>query len=206
MQITAGCGLILGDLEALLRPQGLTTGHSPQSLPLAQLGGLVATRSIGQFSTLYGGIEDMLVGLEAVFPDGTITRIKNVPRRSAGPDIRHIVMGNEGALCFITEVTLKLHKYQPENNSFHGFLMDDVNLGIDILREIMVDGYRPSVARVYDAGDANQHFAHFSKNKAVLIFMAEGPKPIVEAINTKMAEIAQKYDALEKVEESLITT
>ncbi|WP_269078385.1 hypothetical protein [Leifsonia xyli] len=39
-------------MEDTLRERGLTTGHSPQSKPLAQYGGLTATRSIGQFSTL----------------------------------------------------------------------------------------------------------------------------------------------------------
>jgi alkyldihydroxyacetonephosphate synthase len=105
MQATAQCGVPLQALEDRVREHGLTTGHSPQSKPVAHIGGLVATRSIGQFSTLYGGIEDMVVGLEAVFPGGQVTRIKNVPRRAAGPDIRHVVVGNEGALCFITEVT-----------------------------------------------------------------------------------------------------
>ena len=70
MQATVQCGVPLQVLEDALRAQGLTTGHSPQSKPIAQLGGLVATRSIGQFSTLYGGIEDMVVGLEAVLPGG----------------------------------------------------------------------------------------------------------------------------------------
>ena len=93
------------------------------------MGGLVATRSIGQLSTLYGGIEDLVVGLEAVFPDGTVSRIKNVPRRAAGPDIRHVVIGNEGALCFITEVTVKLFRFQPEHNAFHGYLVDDLETG-----------------------------------------------------------------------------
>ena len=86
MQATAQCGVPLEVLENALREKGYTTGHSPQSKPLAQMGGLVATRSIGQFSTLYGAIEDMVVGLEAVLADGTVTRIKNVPRRAAGPD------------------------------------------------------------------------------------------------------------------------
>ena len=45
----------------------------------------------------------MIVGMEAVFPNGKICRIKNVPRRAAGPDIRHIICGNEGALCLITD-------------------------------------------------------------------------------------------------------
>ena len=117
MQATCQCGVPLQVLEDRVRELGLTTGHSPQSKPVAHMGGLVATRSIGQFSTLYGGIEDMVVGLEAVFPNGTVTRIKNVPRRAAGPDIRHVVIGNEGALCFITEVTVKLFPYFPENNT-----------------------------------------------------------------------------------------
>lgn len=136
-----------------LREKGYTTGHSPQSKPLAQMGGLVATRSIGQFSTLYGAIEDMVVGLEAVLADGTVTRIKNVPRRAAGPDIRHIIIGNEGALCYITEVTVKIFKFTPENNLFYGYVLEDMKTGFNILREIMVEGYRPSIARLYDAED-----------------------------------------------------
>src|SRR5512141_2525337 len=121
MQATVQCGVCLQVLEDEVRKHGVTTGHSPQSKPIAQMGGLVATRSIGQFSTLYGGIEDMVVGLEAVFADGTVTRIKNVPRRAVGPDIRHVVIGNEGALCYITEVTVKLFPYFPENNAFLGW-------------------------------------------------------------------------------------
>ena len=144
-----------------LRARGNTTGHSPQSKPLAQYGGLVATRSIGQFSTLYGGIEDMVVGLEAVLADGTVTRIKNVPRRAAGPDIRHLIIGNEGAFAFVTEVTVKIWPYTPENNRFFGFLTDDFGAGIELLRELVTQGYRPSVARVYSPEDARQHFSHF---------------------------------------------
>lgn len=49
MQATAQCGVPLEVLENALREKGYTTGHSPQSKPLAQMGGLVATRSIGQF-------------------------------------------------------------------------------------------------------------------------------------------------------------
>lgn len=141
MQATAQCGVPLEVLENALREKGYTTGHSPQSKPLAQMGGLVATRSIGQFSTLYGAIEDMVVGLEAVLADGTVTRIKNVPRRAAGPDIRHIIIGNEGALCYITEVTVKIFKFTPENNLFYGYILEDMKTGFNILREVMVEGY-----------------------------------------------------------------
>ncbi|MCA1012006.1 FAD-binding oxidoreductase [Halobacillus halophilus] len=203
MLATVKCGVPLEELEDQLREQGLTTGHSPQSKPLAQMGGLVATRSIGQLSTLYGGIEDMVIGVEAVFPNGEITKIKNVPRRAAGPDIRHIIIGNEGALCYITEVTVKVFQYQPENNQYYGYLLDDMKTGFEILREVMVKGYRPSVARLYDPEDAADHFT-FSKGKCVLIFMAEGPKSIVEATGQAIEEIVGQYNEGERVESSLI--
>jgi len=189
MMATVQCGVGLQELEDLLRAQGLTTGHSPQSKPLAQLGGLVATRSIGQFSTLYGGIEDMVVGLEAVFPGGQIARIKNVPRRAAGPDIRHVVIGSEGALCFITEVTVKLFRYRPQNNRYFGFLVPGFADGIDALRELVTAGYRPSVCRVYSPEDARQHFADFYQGKNVVVFVAEGPEGIVEATAAAIEEL-----------------
>ena len=193
MQATAQCGVPLQVLEDRAREVGLTTGHSPQSKPVAHMGGLVATRSIGQFSTLYGGIEDMVVGLEAVFPGGEVTRIKNVPRRAAGPDIRHVVIGNEGALCFITEVTVKLFPYQPENHAFLGWTLKSMKTGFELLREVMVAGYRPSVARLYDPEDGGLHFSHFAApDDCVLLFMAEGNPGIARATADGIAEIVAR--------------
>ena len=204
MQATVQCGVPLQVLDDRLREMGYTTGHSPQSKPLAQLGGLVATRSIGQLSTLYGGIEDMVVGLEAVFPDGGVTRIKNVPRRAAGPDIRHVVIGNEGALCFITEVTVKIFKYFPENNRFLGYTLDHMRTGFNILREVMVNGYRPSVARLYDVEDGAYHFSHFADGKCVLIFVAEGAKPLADATAAAIEEIVGRWEECKQVDSKLI--
>ncbi|GLC31810.1 FAD-binding oxidoreductase [Clostridium omnivorum] len=206
MEATVQAGVPLQVLEDELRKIGYTAGHSPQSKPVAQYGGLVATRSIGQFSTLYGGIEDMVVGLECIFPDGHVARIKNVPRRAGGPDIRHIVIGNEGTLCYITEVTVKIFKFFPENNRFYGYLVKDIDTGIKVLREVMVNGYRPSVARTYSEEDARQHFYHFYKGKCVLIFMAEGNKGMVEAISSGIEEAVEKYKdgIVEQVDSKLI--
>jgi alkyldihydroxyacetonephosphate synthase len=206
MQATAQAGVPLQMLEDAAREKGLTTGHSPQSKPVAKLGGLVSTRSIGQFSTLYGGIEDMVVGLECVFPDGHIARIKNVARRSGGPDIRHIAIGNEGTLCYITEVTVKLFRFYPENNRFHGYLIKDMETGIQVLREVMVNGFRPSVARAYSEEDAAQHFYHFHQGKCVLLFMSEGPKGIVDATCDAIEAAAEKFKhgIIEPVDSKLI--
>ncbi len=207
MQATAQCGVPLQALEDRAREHGLTTGHSPQSKPVAHLGGLVATRSIGQFSTLYGGIEDMVVGLEAVFPGGEVTRIKNVPRRAAGPDIRHVVIGNEGALCFITEVTVKLFPYFPENNVFLGWTLKSMRTGFEVLREVMVNGYKPSVARVYDPGDAGLHFSHFAApDDCVLLFMAEGAEGIARATAEGIQAIVDRHPECTQVDSAYIET
>jgi alkyldihydroxyacetonephosphate synthase len=207
MQATAQCGVPLQLLEDAVRELGLTTGHSPQSKPIASMGGLVATRSIGQFSTLYGGIEDMVVGCEVVFPGGQVSRIKNVPRRAAGPDIRHIVIGNEGALCFITEVTVKLFPYMPENNIFLGWTLKDMKAGFEVLREVMVAGYKPSVARLYDPEDGQLHFSHFAApDDCIVLFMAEGNAGITKATAEGIAEIVARYPGCTPVESHHIAT
>lgn len=193
MMATAQCGVPLEVLEDAVRAHGLTTGHSPQSKPIAQMGGLTATRSIGQLSTLYGGIEDMVVGLEAVFADGTVTRIKNVPRRAAGPDIRHVVIGNEGALCFISEVTVKLFTYHPENNRYQGFFVDDMRTGLAILREVITEGYRPAVCRLYSPEDARQHFGDLDPDRCLLIFISEGPAAIATATADAITAIVSAH-------------
>jgi alkyldihydroxyacetonephosphate synthase len=205
MQATAQCGVPLQALEDAVRAHGLTTGHSPQSKPIASMGGLVATRSIGQFSTLYGGIEDMVVGCEAVFPGGTVCRIKNVPRRAAGPDIRHVVIGNEGALCYLTEVTVKLFPYLPENNTYLGWTLRSMKEGFEVLREVMAAGLKPSVARLYDYEDGQLHFSHFAApDECVVLFMAEGNAGVVAATAQAIRDIVARHPACSEVDPALI--
>ena len=206
MQATVQCGVPLQVLEDRVREIGLTTGHSPQSKPIASMGGLVATRSIGQFSTLYGGIEDMVVGCEVVFPGGHVSRIKNVPRRAAGPDIRHVVIGNEGALCYITEVTVKLFPYMPQNNIFLGWTLKTMQDGFDVLRDVMVAGYKPSVARLYDFQDGQLHFAHFAAaDDCIVLFMAEGNAGIANATADGIREIVARHPECAPVDAQLIS-
>lgn len=205
MMATAQCGVNLQVLEDQLLAKGFTTGHSPQSRPLAQMGGLVATRSIGQLSTLYGAIEDMVIGLEAVWPDGTMTRIKNVPRRACGPDIRHLIIGNEGALCFITEVTVKIFKHFPSGDRYYGYAVDDMQSGIELLRQVMVEGLKPSVARLYDPADGKQHgFNQFAGERCVLIFKTEGHEGVSKATGDAIDHICSHHKASEKIDSKLI--
>lgn len=197
MCVTCQCGVPLNTLETLLQEKGLTTGHSPQSLPVAQMGGLVATRSIGQFSTYYGGIEDMLCGLEAVMPNGEVVRIRNVPRRSTGPDLRHLFMGSEGAFAIITEVTVKIFTYYPDDFWKGGYIVPSMEVGINAIRNIMAAGYRPSVVRLYDKSDfgANYGSVQFEEGEAYMFFIAEGPAAVAKATGEGIHKIAMEAGA-----------
>ncbi len=196
MFVTVKAGTPLEYLEKVLNEKGLTCGHFPQSFPMASIGGLLATRSIGQFSTLYGGIEDLVVGLEAVIPDGSVVRIKNVPRRSAGPDLRHMFIGSEGALGFITEATLKVFKYQPENRWMAAYAVNSTREGLDFLRDIMVEGYKPAVVRLHDAEEVEKvlKIEHpLLKNKGLIMLLAEGPKEVTKATGKGIKKLAKKH-------------
>jgi FAD/FMN-containing dehydrogenase len=210
MMATCQCGVPLQTLESQLNKQGYTTGHSPQSLPLAHMGGLVATRSIGQFSTYYGGIEDMVCGLEAVLPDGEVVRIRNVPRRASGPDLRHLFLGSEGGLGFVTEVTMKVYRYYPNDFWKGGYVMPDMHTGLEAVREIMTAGYRPSVVRLYDKWDYDYNFGtvKLEENEAYMFFVAEGPPTLAKATGDAIDAVAKakggKYIGTEAVEHWLI--
>lgn len=198
MYVTAKCGTPLEYLEKVLNEKGYTAGHFPQSLPLAQIGGLLATRSIGQLSTLYGGIEDLVIGLEAVLADGSVIRIKNVPRRSVGPDLRQLFIGSEGMLGFITEATLKIFRYRPEERWMNAYCVKGMENGLNMLRDIMVAGYKPAVARLHDPVEVERILKiDGPEGMAMLLFMAEGPESITRATGNAIGEIAAKYNALD---------
>ncbi len=196
--VTAGAGTSLEYLEEQLNKEGLTTGHYPQSIPLASLGGLVATRSTGQFSTLYGGIEDIIMGLEAVLADGSIVRIKDVPRRSTGPDLRHLFVGSEGMLGFITEVSLKLHDYKPENRWMNAYGVVGMKKGLDFIRDLMVAGYKPAVVRLHDEFEVAERMgAPAPEGHGMLILIAEGPAEIARVTGEAIEALAKEYGFLD---------
>lgn len=195
MMVTCQCGVPLQEVENRVNLLGLTTGHMPQSLPMAHVGGLVATRSIGQFSTYYGGIEDLLCGLEGVLPNGNVVRIRNVPRRAAGPDLRHLFMGSEGALGFITEVTLRLFPYYPDDRWMGGYIVQNMHIGFQALRDIMAAGYKPSVVRLYDKADIDYNFGSvkLEGEEAFMFFVCEGPADVTAATGAAIHRLALEH-------------
>jgi alkyldihydroxyacetonephosphate synthase len=121
---TIEAGIIGQHLEEWLNGRGYTLGHFPSSIYCSSFGGWIATRSAGQLSTKYGKIEDMVQGLEGVFPDGTLFSSKVVPRSAAGPRFDQLLLGSEGTLAVITAATCRIRPL-PEARRFAGYVYPD---------------------------------------------------------------------------------
>ncbi len=178
---SAQAGMLGGDYERALGARGYTSGHYPQSIERATLGGLVATRSAGQFSTKYGNIEDLLLGLEVVLPSGDTLRLAPVPRASTGPSLREIFLGSEGTLGIVTEVTLRLFPL-PERRLLESFVVPSVTEGLDLIRRVVRVGWRPAVLRLYDAIETARTFNEWAPPGAcLLLVVCEGPAAMADA-------------------------
>ncbi|UCE87013.1 MAG: FAD-binding oxidoreductase [Deltaproteobacteria bacterium] len=184
-----GAGTLGIDAEQRVQQEGLTIGQWPQSIDLSTVGGWVATRAAGQFSTGYGNIEDVVLALEVVLPDGTVLRTRRTPRASTGPDLRQLFMGSEGTLGVVTQVTFSLRPL-PEARRGRAYHFAHFQDGIEPLRRLLRDGWRPPVLRLYDAAESGRHFPDACPaDRAMLIVLHEGAEGLVELESNAVAEI-----------------
>lgn len=144
-------GLRAPHAEALLAERGFTLGHYPQSYEWATIGGFAAARSSGQASAGYGRFDDMVLGLTLATPSGTL-EAGRAPRSAAGPDLRHLILGSEGAFGVITSVTVRIRPV-PRTRVYEGWRFDSFEAGAAALRHLAQDGPRPTVLRLSDEAE-----------------------------------------------------
>lgn len=184
---TAQAGLRGSECERLLDEQGFTLGHFPQSIALSSVGGWVATRASGQLSTRYGNIEDLVLALEVVLPGGKVVRTFPAPRASTGPDLRQLVLGSEGTLGIVTEVTLKLSP-KPAWKSGFAARLGSWQDGLEVTRELLQAGWRPAVLRLYDGVEAQRNFSTWCPEPTpLLLVMSEGSAAMAAALELELA-------------------
>ncbi|MGW5034146.1 FAD-binding oxidoreductase [Streptomyces nigra] len=141
-------GLRAPQAEALLAEHGFTLGHFPQSYEWASIGGFAATRSSGQASAGYGRFDEMVLGLTVATPEGTLDTGR-APRSAAGPDLRQLLLGSEGAFGVITSVTVRIRPV-PQTRAYEGWRFASFEEGATALRRLAQDGPRPTVLRLSD--------------------------------------------------------
>ncbi|XP_074926186.1 alkyldihydroxyacetonephosphate synthase, peroxisomal isoform X3 [Chelonoidis abingdonii] len=160
-------GIIGQDLERQLGESGYCTGHEPDSMEFSSLGGWVATRASGMKKNIYGNIEDLVVHIKMVTPRGVIEKNCQVPRMSTGPDIHHFIMGSEGTLGVVTEVTIKIRPI-PEYKKYGSVVFPNFERGVACLREIAKQRCAPASIRLVD--NAQFQFGHALKPQVASIF------------------------------------
>jgi len=190
------------DFEDELRARhGLTVGHWPQSMAISTVGGWVACRGAGQYSTRYGKIEDIVTGLEVVLADGGIIRTGGAPRAAAGPDLTQLFTGSEGTLGIVTEVSLRAHPVPPaERRAAYRFA--SFREGLETCRQVLRRGATPAVLRLYDeAESARSHGG--DGTYAVLLALDEGD-PIVIGAAMDVVDEACAASGATRLDDSLV--
>jgi len=165
-------GIMGANLELELTRRGYSAGNIPQSLYCSTLGGWISTRAAGQFSTKYGKIEDMVLGMEVVLPDGNLLNIKPVPRRSVGPSLRDLFLGGEGTLGIVTRASISIHPL-PGLTVKQSFIFPSIEVAVDVVRQVLRAEARPAVVRIFDEAESGRYFPGIGR-KVVTIFISEG--------------------------------
>ncbi|XP_032879759.1 alkyldihydroxyacetonephosphate synthase, peroxisomal [Amblyraja radiata] len=160
-------GITGQDLERQLSEYGYCTGHEPDSMEFSSLGGWVATRASGMKKNIYGNIEDLVVHIKMVTPRGIVEKSCQGPRMSTGPDIYHFIMGSEGTLGVVTEVTIKIRSL-PEYQKYGSIVFPDFESGVACLREVARQRCAPASIRLMD--NTQFQFGHALKPQVASIF------------------------------------
>jgi alkyldihydroxyacetonephosphate synthase len=150
-------GLRGPEAEELLGECGYTVGHHPQSFEFATIGGFAAARSSGQASAGYGRFDERVVGLRIATPRGTI-ELGRAPKSAAGPDLRQLFLGSEGAFGVITAVRVELRPV-PAERVYEGWRFGSFADGAAGLRRLIQDGPVPTVLRLSDEAETALNLA-----------------------------------------------
>lgn len=137
--------------EALLAAEGLTLGHYPQSFEYATIGGFAVTRSSGQSSAGYGRFDALVVGLSVETPQGR-WELGRSPSNAAGPDLREVVLGSEGAFGVVTAVRVRVRPV-PVETVYEGWRFGSFVEGAAAMRMLAQAGVLPTVLRLSDESE-----------------------------------------------------
>jgi alkyldihydroxyacetonephosphate synthase len=181
------------DLEEQLGARGWVLGHYPDSFTHSTLGGWVATRSSGMQSDKYGDISDITRGMRVVMP-GRVLQLRPLPSTSTGPSVREMVLGSEGRLGVITEVTVQVHRI-PEVRVMLGYLFPSWEAGVAAMHEISASDAHPSITRVSDAKETAFTFATRKKSSGISIssLVSKGLMKVLERRGWNLDEVCLSF-------------
>jgi alkyldihydroxyacetonephosphate synthase len=140
-------------IEQQLAEHGMTLRFYPQSFERSTLGGWIATRAAGHFATGPTHIDDLVESIRAITARGEVWESRRLPASGAGPSPDRLLLGSEGTLAVITEAWVRIRPRDEPRWSARVEL-DDFATGLELVREIVQSGMRPSNCRLVEAREA----------------------------------------------------
>jgi alkyldihydroxyacetonephosphate synthase len=137
------------EIEEVLGRHGFTSGHEPDSMELSTLGGWVATNASGMKKNRYGNIEDLLLSISALTPDGGELSRAASARESVGGDPARWLIGSEGRLGIVTSAIVKVFP-KPAVRRFGSVLFKTFEQGFAFMRDVERSGCKPASVRLMD--------------------------------------------------------
>ncbi len=143
-------GVINDDLRAAAAEQGLWYPPDPASSPWSTIGGNVGTNAGGVCCVKYGVTRDYVLGLEVVTGTGELVRLgRRTAKGVAGYDLTALMVGSEGTLGVVTEVTVRLRAARPAETTVAGFFDSLVDAGRGVAG-VAAAGITPSALELVD--------------------------------------------------------
>jgi len=189
--VTVQGGAKLKHVETKLAEKGFSLFQFPQSLEMVTVGGYISTLGTGQYSSLYGGVEDSVLRLEVVLPSGEViwTRKRGAPRSSVGPDTSRLFIGAEGSFGIITAAELKIHRL-PKHEWKAAYILSNFESGVAAAKLLMELDVKPAVCRLYNEVESAFQFQG-DKPVMILIYHAKSSK-ILEDIREEVSALLKE--------------
>jgi glycolate oxidase len=191
-------GVVTKALQEAVESRGLFYPPDPSSLAFSSIGGNVAENAGGGRAVKYGVTRDYVLGLELVLPTGEIIRTGvQTAKGVVGYDLTRLIVGSEGTLGIITEITLKLVPLPSARQTFLAFF-NDLSLAAQAVSELFQSGVTPSILEFMDQPSIRvvEEYLHLGlplDARALLLIEADGQK---ESVSIQGETIQQTLERL----------
>jgi alkyldihydroxyacetonephosphate synthase len=173
-------GVLGPDLEAQLKPHGLSLRFFLQSFQFSTLGGWAATRAAGHYATLLTHIDESVQALRVVTPQGLV-QTRRLPGDGAGVSPERMFLGSEGTLGILTEAAVRLQE-RPTFRVSASARFTDFDRAWHAVRTIAQSGLWPANCRLLDPVEAQMAGAADGTESVLVLAFESADHPVEESM------------------------